>query len=281
MAYLSAAELAVAFSADVCGRGRAGSSCRPVEPPGPPANGCSTGVACPHRGPAGQAVRPDGRVGKSVTPCERMHPENLTAIASADADAPGLEQPDGEQPAIARLAGFEEVLGDPPPHAANPSPTATTAASSAADPQPRRPPLNVRMTSVARLDNEGSRKPVYVDHRPVVIRFIQVQSTRPECVGHPVARATAVRRGRRESRGSIGRPGRRQLAPQEVGPLFSCEKRASGRPAGRSLLVSRSLSSVAGRELRIGEFCFGPTSFPSSSRAIAPPCGDEDGMNGP
>ena len=55
-----------------------------------------------------------------------MHPENLTAIASADADAPGLEQPDGEQPAIARLAGFDEALGDPPPHAANPSPTATS-----------------------------------------------------------------------------------------------------------------------------------------------------------
>jgi hypothetical protein len=56
-----------------------------------------------------------------------MHPENFTAIASADADAPGLEQPEGEQP---ELAGFDEALGDPPPHAANPSPRA---ASSAAD----------------------------------------------------------------------------------------------------------------------------------------------------
>ena len=63
-----------------------------------------------------------------------MHPENLTAIASADADAPGLEQPDGEQPEIA------ETLGDALPHAANPIPTATRAASSAADRQ-RRPPL--------------------------------------------------------------------------------------------------------------------------------------------
>jgi hypothetical protein len=73
-----------------------------------------------------------------------MHPENLTAIASADADAPGLEQPDGEQPAIARLAAFDDALEDPPPHAANPIPTATTAASSAADRQPRRPLLDAR-----------------------------------------------------------------------------------------------------------------------------------------
>ena len=71
-----------------------------------------------------------------------MHPENFTAIASADADAPGLEQPEGEQPAIAELAGFDEALGDPPPHAANPSPRATRAASSAADRQRRRPLLD-------------------------------------------------------------------------------------------------------------------------------------------
>jgi hypothetical protein len=68
-----------------------------------------------------------------------MHPENFTAIASADADAPGLEQPDGEQ---RELAGLDEALGDPPPHAANPSPRATRAASKAADRQPRRPPLD-------------------------------------------------------------------------------------------------------------------------------------------
>jgi len=72
-----------------------------------------------------------------------MHTENFTAIATADADAPGLEQPDGEQPEIAELAGFDEALGDPPPHAANPIPRATTAASSAADRQRRRPLLNV------------------------------------------------------------------------------------------------------------------------------------------
>jgi hypothetical protein len=72
-----------------------------------------------------------------------MHAENLSAIASAAADAPGLEQPDGEQPAIARLAGRDEALGDPLPHAAKPSPTATRAASRAADCQRRCPLLNV------------------------------------------------------------------------------------------------------------------------------------------
>jgi hypothetical protein len=72
-----------------------------------------------------------------------MHPEYLTAIASSDADAPGLEQPEGEQPEIAELAAFDEALRAPPPHAANPSPTATRAASSEAHRQPRRPLLNV------------------------------------------------------------------------------------------------------------------------------------------
>jgi hypothetical protein len=72
-----------------------------------------------------------------------MHTENFTAIASAAADAPGLEQPDGEQPEIAKLAEFDEALGDPPPDPANPSPRATRAASSAADRQPQRPLLNV------------------------------------------------------------------------------------------------------------------------------------------
>jgi hypothetical protein len=72
-----------------------------------------------------------------------MHTENFTAIASADADAPGLEQPDGEQPEIAELAAFDEAWGDPPPHAANPIPTMTRAAGSAADRQRRRPLLNV------------------------------------------------------------------------------------------------------------------------------------------
>jgi hypothetical protein len=62
-----------------------------------------------------------------------MQTENLTAIASAAADAPGLEQPDGEQPDIARLAAFDEALGDPLPHAATPNPRATKATSSAAD----------------------------------------------------------------------------------------------------------------------------------------------------
>jgi hypothetical protein len=60
-----------------------------------------------------------------------MHPENLTASTSADADAAGLEQPDGEQPEIVKLAGFDEAFGDPPPHAAIPSPRLRRAASSA------------------------------------------------------------------------------------------------------------------------------------------------------
>jgi hypothetical protein len=69
-----------------------------------------------------------------------MHTENFTAIASTDADAPGLEQPEGEQPELAR---FDDALEDPPPHPANPSPRATRAASSAVDRQRRRPLLNV------------------------------------------------------------------------------------------------------------------------------------------
>jgi hypothetical protein len=71
-----------------------------------------------------------------------MQRENLTAIASADADAPGPEQPEGEQPEIAKLAGSDDASEDPPPHAANPSPRATTAANIAAGRQPRRPLLN-------------------------------------------------------------------------------------------------------------------------------------------
>jgi hypothetical protein len=72
--------------------------------------------------------------------CERMHTENFTASASAAADAPGLEHPDGEQPEI---AGFDEPFGDPPPHAANPSPRARRAASIAAHRQPRHTLLSV------------------------------------------------------------------------------------------------------------------------------------------
>jgi len=72
-----------------------------------------------------------------------MQPEYLTAIASAAADAPGLEQPDGEQPESAELAGLDEALGDPSPHPANPRPRPTATVSSTADRQPRRPLLNV------------------------------------------------------------------------------------------------------------------------------------------
>jgi hypothetical protein len=72
-----------------------------------------------------------------------MQPANFTAIASADADAAGLEQPEGEQLEIAELAEFEEALGDPPPNPANPSPRATRAASNAAYRQRRRALFNV------------------------------------------------------------------------------------------------------------------------------------------
>ena len=64
--------------------------------------------------------------GKSGTPCERMHPENFTAIASSERDAAGLEQPEGEQPELA------EASGDAPPHPANPIPAVRKAASSTA-----------------------------------------------------------------------------------------------------------------------------------------------------
>jgi hypothetical protein len=66
-----------------------------------------------------------------------MHAENLTALTSNAADAPGLEQPDGEQPAL------DAALGEPPPQAANPIPTVTRAASSGAGRQRRRPLVRV------------------------------------------------------------------------------------------------------------------------------------------
>jgi hypothetical protein len=71
----------------------------------------------------GRPFDPSVGSGKSLTPCERMHAENFTATAISDADALALEQPEGEQPEI------DEALGDPPPHATNPIPRATTAAS--------------------------------------------------------------------------------------------------------------------------------------------------------
>jgi len=57
-------------------------------------------------------------------------------------------------------------------------------------------------------------------------------------------------------------------APQD-GPL-SDACRLFHRPAGgqTAIRLSRSLSCVAGHELRAGEFRFGPTSSPSSSQAI-------------
>jgi hypothetical protein len=80
----------------------------------------------------GRPFDPTVGSGKSVTPCERMHPEYFTAIASSAADALGLAQPEGAQPETER---FDEAPEDPPPQAANPIPTVTKAASSAADRQ--------------------------------------------------------------------------------------------------------------------------------------------------
>jgi hypothetical protein len=66
-----------------------------------------------------------------------MQTENFSALASSDADAPGLEQPEGEQPE------FDEGLGDPLPHAVSPTPTARRAASGAARRHRRRPLLDM------------------------------------------------------------------------------------------------------------------------------------------
>jgi hypothetical protein len=74
-----------------------------------------------------------------------MHPAYFSAFASNDADAAELEQPDDEQPAIVEFDGFDRGLGDPPPHAAKPTPRATTAATSPALRQPRCPSLDVRL----------------------------------------------------------------------------------------------------------------------------------------
>lgn len=68
-----------------------------------------------------------------------MHPENFTAVASTDAEAAGLEQPEGEQPEL------DEARGEPPPQAANPVPRVTRAASSTPERQRRDPLLSTRV----------------------------------------------------------------------------------------------------------------------------------------
>jgi hypothetical protein len=93
----------------------------------------------------GRPFDPTVGSGKSVRPWERMHPAYFSASASNDADAEELEQPEDEQPAIVEFDGFDEALGDPTPHAANPIPAAPRTASSAAHRQPRRPILDVRL----------------------------------------------------------------------------------------------------------------------------------------
>jgi hypothetical protein len=74
-----------------------------------------------------------------------MHPTYFSAFASNDADAEELEHPEDEQPAIVEFDGFDEAIGDPPPHAAKPTPRATTAATRPANRQLRRPSLDVRL----------------------------------------------------------------------------------------------------------------------------------------
>ena len=93
----------------------------------------------------GRPFDPTVGSGKSVRPWERMHPAYFSAFASNDADAAELEQPEDEQPAIVEFDGFDEALGDPPPHAAKLTPSATTAATSPAHRQPRRPSVDVRL----------------------------------------------------------------------------------------------------------------------------------------
>jgi hypothetical protein len=78
--------------------------------------------------------------GYLVTPCERMHCANsnpLELLESADEfdpDEPAPDEPD-------------DALGDPPPHAARPSPSATRTASTAAPRQRRRLAVGVRLTA--------------------------------------------------------------------------------------------------------------------------------------
>jgi hypothetical protein len=72
-----------------------------------------------------------------------MHVAYFSALASNDADASELEQPELEQPELVDLGEFADAVGDPPPHAANPSPRATRVAPSAARRQRRCPPLDV------------------------------------------------------------------------------------------------------------------------------------------
>jgi hypothetical protein len=74
----------------------------------------------------GRPFQPTVGSGKPGTPWERTHPENFTAIASTDADALGLEQPEGEQP---ETDPFDDAPAEPPPHAARPIPSVTRARS--------------------------------------------------------------------------------------------------------------------------------------------------------
>jgi hypothetical protein len=118
-----------------------------------------------------------------------MHTENFTAIASAAADAPGLEQPDGEQLEIAALAGFDDAWGDPPPHAANPSPRATTAAIIAADRRRRRPLLNAGDDCCSTLGRRRIMPTQYTSIIDLLSTDLFGCSQPPgRCVGHRVVR---------------------------------------------------------------------------------------------
>jgi hypothetical protein len=61
-----------------------------------------------------------------------MHPAYFSASASKRSDELEVGQPEGEQPEIVALGEVVDAFGDPPPHAANPSPTAASTAASAA-----------------------------------------------------------------------------------------------------------------------------------------------------
>jgi hypothetical protein len=72
-----------------------------------------------------------------------MHPAYSSAFASNDAEALELEQPELEQP---ELVEVDDAFGDPPPHAADPTPRAARTANSATRRQRRRPLLGARLT---------------------------------------------------------------------------------------------------------------------------------------
>jgi len=196
-----------------------------------------------------------------------MHPENLTAIASADADAPGLEQPDGEQPAITGLAEADKALGDPPPHAANPSTTATRVASGGADRQRRRPLLDAGVDSGSALGRRSFTatsirrlptccQPTYRCRQPeghnTTSTFVHLgRESRPTPPSRGRLRRDGLPSMPRARRAGCGRAGRMQVRPREAlasrttsaSSSRAFGSRSCGRCGARRSIVTR-MSSV-------------------------------------